>query len=264
MFCKRYRYNLSHLESQTCPECGRAFDPGNRKTFRKTVGFPKWLRRVGQGLLLLFVATLIAAGVIEWRYQQELAGVEVIEQVGGHVDWSEDAHMWAKAFSLLHKRLQHATVVNFSHSQLTTLPPEIGLLTNATELHLNNGRFTTLPPEIGKLTKLDYLDMGDNLITSLPPEIGKLTSLTEWYLYDSKLTALPPEISELASLAYLNLAGNPITDADLEHLKSLRNLLYIDISGANVTKDGVASLMKALPNCEIESNFSFPTKGQAQ
>jgi len=39
MFCKRCRYNLKAIESRTCPECGRAFDPQNPKTYRTSAGF---------------------------------------------------------------------------------------------------------------------------------------------------------------------------------------------------------------------------------
>ena len=46
-----------------------------------------------------------------------------------------------------------------------------------------------------------------------------------------------------------------ITDTDLEHLKSLEGLKHLDISGTKVTKEGVAALKKALPKCEITSDF---------
>ena len=58
---------------------------------------------------------------------------------------------------------------------LTSLPPEIGLLTNLTYLDLENNELTSLPPEIGLLTNLTTLDLGSNELTSLPPEIGTLT-----------------------------------------------------------------------------------------
>jgi hypothetical protein len=53
----------------------------------------------------------------------------------------------------------------------------------------------------------------------------------------------------------MNLGDNPITDVDLEHLKPLKNLKQLELSGTSVTKEGVESLRKALSNCEILSDF---------
>ncbi|MEA1863648.1 MAG: leucine-rich repeat domain-containing protein [Euryarchaeota archaeon] len=96
------------------------------------------------------------------------------------------------------------------NNQLTTLPPEIGKLTNLTWLNLHDNQLTTLPPEIGKLTNLTWLNLHDNQLTALPSEIAELKSLTVLYLSYNKLTALPLEISELKSLTTLYLGENPL------------------------------------------------------
>ena len=232
MFCKRCRYNLKLIASRACPECGRAFDPENPRTYRKRVGMPKFVRRLGKVAVGLLVVGLIALAVIEWRYQQELAAAEVMEQAGGQVEWSDDAHQWAEGIPFLHERLQHVVVLGLTDNQLPTLPPEIGELTKLEWLNLFNNQLTTLPPVLWKLTKLEGLHLAYNQLTTLPPEIGKLTEL-KW----------------------LWLEGNPITDADLEHLKSLKNLETLDLSETKVTKEGVAALKQALPRCVIKSDF---------
>ncbi len=48
MYCKQCRYPLSQLRTPACPECGRAFDPGDARTFRRVAGrarlsFKTWL-----------------------------------------------------------------------------------------------------------------------------------------------------------------------------------------------------------------------------
>jgi Leucine rich repeat len=58
-------------------------------------------------------------------------------------------------------------------NRLSSLPPEIGKLTNLQELVLSNNRLSSLPPEIGTLTSLQWLDLSNNQI-SLPLEIDKL------------------------------------------------------------------------------------------
>jgi len=95
-------------------------------------------------------------------------------------------------------------------------------------------------------------------LTTLPPEVGKLTNLTSLYLDGNRLTSLPPEIGQLTTLTGLYLWGNPITDAGLEHLKSLENLERLGLHSTNVTKQGVAALKQALPNCDIYSDYGPP------
>jgi hypothetical protein len=46
--------------------------------------------------------------------------------------------------------------------------------------------------------------------------------------------------------------GTAMTDAGLEHLKSLTNLFDLVIDGTEVTPEGVKKLQEALPDCEIE------------
>ena len=101
----------------------------------------------------------------------------------------------------------------------------------------------------------EELDLVDIQLTTLPPEIGKLTKLTWLHLDGNQLTTLPPEIGKLTKLVVLYLDRNPITDTDLEHLKSMKRLKELHLNGTKVTKQGVAALKQALPNCAIVSDF---------
>jgi len=58
----------------------------------------------------------------------------------------------------------------------SSLPPEIGKLTNLIELWLGN-KLTKLPPEIGNLKNLTILHLNNNGLTSLPSEIGNVAKL---------------------------------------------------------------------------------------
>jgi Leucine-rich repeat (LRR) protein len=78
-------------------------------------------------------------------------------------------------------------------------------------LDLSMLRLTSLPPEIGQLTNLKILDLYSNRLTSLPPEIGQIIGMTELMLFGNQLTSLPPEICQLTNLTNLNLGNNLLT-----------------------------------------------------
>jgi Leucine-rich repeat (LRR) protein len=44
------------------------------------------------------------------------------------------------------------------------------------KLYLDKNQLTSLPAEIGQLTELTTLYLGGNNLTGLPPEIGQLTA----------------------------------------------------------------------------------------
>lgn len=62
------------------------------------------------------------------------------------------------------------------------------------ELDLSDRVLTTLPAEIGQLTNLQRLDLHHNQLITLPAELGELTNLKTLILLQNKLTALPAEI----------------------------------------------------------------------
>ncbi len=86
-------------------------------------------------------------------------------------------------------------------NRLTTLPKEIGNLTNLTNLSLSNNELVTLPKEIGNLTKLEILNLQDNQLTTLSHTIGNLKNLKSLnILNNTNLTILPNEVEKLQNL----------------------------------------------------------------
>ncbi|WP_414518908.1 COR domain-containing protein, partial [Nostoc sp. PCC 9305] len=110
--------------------------------------------------------------------------------------------------------------------QLSSLPPEIGQLTNLQSLHLNSNQLNSLPPEIGQFTKLQFLNLNGNQLSSLPPEIGQLTKLRTLYLNGNQLSSLPPEIGQLTKLQSLYLDGNQLSSLppEIGQLTKLQSL----------------------------------------
>lgn len=109
------------------------------------------------------------------------------------------------------ERAGRIQILAFSHRPVTTLPKELGVLTELTQLYVDSTGLTALPTEIGELTKLQVLFMGGNQLTGLPASIGNLKKLTTLTLENNKLTSLPSEIGGLDSLSVLNLPHNSLT-----------------------------------------------------
>jgi len=99
-----------------------------------------------------------------------------------------------------------------SYKKITTIPPEIGLLTHLEVLNLGGNQIKKIPPEIGQLTNLKRLELWRNDITKIPPEIGLLTHLEVLGLYGNQITVIPPEIKKLTNLRQLSLSNNLIKE----------------------------------------------------
>ena len=56
----------------------------------------------------------------------------------------------------------------------------------------------------------------------------------------------------MTKLGWLYLSNTKVSDAGLEHLKEMKELRYLGLTGTNVTDKGVKELQAALPDCKIE------------
>lgn len=59
-------------------------------------------------------------------------------------------------------------------------------------------------------------------------------------------------IGQITSLRRLRVNGKDITDAGLEYLQGLTNLVYLYVYAEGSTEEGYKRLKQALPNCEID------------
>ncbi len=126
-------------------------------------------------------------------------------------------------------RLTNLTALYLHNNQLTSLPAQMANLTNLTLLSLNNNQLTELPAQIGKLRNLTTLKLTENQLTELPVQIGRLKNLTELWLQDNQLTGLPAEIGQLTNLTNLYLFMNQLTEVPTEigRLEKLE-ILYLE------------------------------------
>ncbi len=119
-------------------------------------------------------------------------------------------------------------------NQLTTLPAEIGNLTQLLELNTGVNPLTTVPPEIGKLTNLKSLYIYKTQIATIPAEISHLTNLDTFQLQENQLTNIPVEIENLTNLRAFHLGRNPNL-ISLPQINGGGPKGYIDLRGSAVT-----------------------------
>lgn len=90
--------------------------------------------------------------------------------------------------------------LDLSSQHLSSLPPEIGSLSNLYVLDLAHNELSSLPPEIGSLTNLRFLNLSNNNISVLPREIGLLENLLEIDIFANPLPIIPLEVWLLPGL----------------------------------------------------------------
>ena len=113
-----------------------------------------------------------------------------------------------------------------SGNQLTSVPAEIGQLSNLQGLYLIGNQLTSVPTEIGQLSNLQELFLGHNQLMTVPAEIGQLNNLLLLDLYNIQLTAVPAEIGQLSNLQTLRLEGNQlmVVPTEIGQLSNLQEL----------------------------------------
>ncbi|MDZ8104769.1 MAG: COR domain-containing protein [Nostoc sp. DedQUE12a] len=146
------------------------------------------------------------------------------------------------------------TELNLSGKGLTTLPAEIGRLTDLRSLNLNSNQLNSLPREIGKLTNLQSLGLGSNQLSSLPSEFGQLSNLQSLDLGSNRLSSLPSEIGQLTNLRSLNLRSNQLSSLPGE-IGQLTNLqfLYFDNNQLSSLRGEIGQLTN-LRSLNLSSN----------
>lgn len=79
--------------------------------------------------------------------------------------------------------------MDVAENNLTSIPEEIGTLTNLKYLRLSRNPITpTIPDSIGNLTRLNMLRLFQTDITSVPETVTKLVNLVELDFGETKVT----------------------------------------------------------------------------
>ncbi|KAJ7515904.1 hypothetical protein O6H91_22G033900 [Diphasiastrum complanatum] len=125
------------------------------------------------------------------------------------------------------------TVAMFSQNNLTSIPLEIGRLTNLNWLFLGKNKFVgEVPSQLITLTNLTILDLKANSFSgSIPAFLSKLKALEYLYLQRNMFNgSIPPELSELSNLIYFDLSDNLFTGpipSSLGNLSTTMQFLFL-------------------------------------
>ncbi len=117
--------------------------------------------------------------------------------------------------------------LTINDNDLTNLPAAIFTLSNLRKLQVQSNSLSNLPFGISNLNQLVELDLRNNQIGELPEEIGQVKSLVKLHLWGNNIISLPPEIGNLSSLQELYLKGNRLRNLPTQITKL--KLKYIDV-----------------------------------
>lgn len=149
-------------------------------------------------------------------------------------------------------QLSNLIKLDLQFNNLASLPESIGNLSNLQTLNLFNNSLTSLPNSIGNLTKLQTLVLGFNQLTSLPTSFSKLSSLKELELTFNNLGSLPESIGHLSNLQKLGLHNTKLTSLP-QSIGKLPNLKELTISSNNINPD----IVKKFPNIKNITKLYF-------
>jgi len=157
-----------------------------------------------------------------------IEGQEAFEEQGFYNDdnnWIDTLIKWADE-----SNLDPLKTNDHPSCPCTGFPRDPKQIRNLESLHITNSNISYLPPELGMMKKLNKIILDRNNIDSLPKELCYLPYLIRLDIDDNNIATLPREISNLVSLQILSLQNNKIVDLPIEMLK-LSNLRRLDLCG---------------------------------
>ena len=118
-------------------------------------------------------------------------------------------------------------VITALKNRLTSVPAEMGKLSNLQSLYLGENQLQELPDSFENLENLETLDLSQNQFSEFPQVILKMSGLRTLCLNHNYLTSFPFEIKNLTELEKVFFGGNSFQIETLP--KTLGNLkLHMD------------------------------------
>lgn len=172
----------------------------------------------------------LVEAIISNKHQEQIRQIieeqEALEEkdfTDNDSSWIDTLIKWAND-----SNLEQLKIVGDPSCPYTGFPRDRKKVKNLEFLHLTNSNISYLPPELGMLKKLNYIFLDENNIDSIPKELCFLPNLIRIDIDGNNITTLPREISNLTTLQILSLRNNKLKDLPIEMLQ-LRNLRKLDL-----------------------------------
>uniref|UniRef100_A0AAF5DHB9 Disease resistance R13L4/SHOC-2-like LRR domain-containing protein n=1 Tax=Strongyloides stercoralis TaxID=6248 RepID=A0AAF5DHB9_STRER len=149
-----------------------------------------------------------------------------------------------------------STRLDFNSASIESIPPVIGeLYGQISELFLYKNKLSTLPSEIGHLTNLKILGLSENNLVSLPDTLSQLHKLETLDLRHNKFSEnIPAVIYKIPSLEKLWLRYNHIKNVSKD-IKNLINVRMIDLRNNNISElPSEIGCLSSMTICLLSSN----------
>jgi len=124
-------------------------------------------------------------------------------------------------------QLTNLHALDLFQNEIASLPDEIGSLSSLLLLAIGSNKMTTIPEVVGTLSTLTGLDFASNQLTSIPTFIGSLSNLSLLEFFNNQLVSIPPEIGNLSELVHLFLGENQLSSlpSEIQQLAKLEILV---------------------------------------
>lgn len=256
MYCRKCNYQLLGLSENRCPECGRPFDPADRRTFyphTRSQARSWWIKRIAWSLATaVLLAAIFIAACFAWVYRQY------------HPDWqAEQQAISALRGAAPNTSFAYAVTPRSNSPFLYRLTAPLAYLRNRVWWIKVTG-----PPrsgvDLGHLAafkQCDSVSLVDLKITD--DQLKHLEHLTRLTWLSVTRNALVTDgglvhLRGLTSLGNLELTGTSVTGTGFKHLRRLTRLRYLSledtpIQGGNLLRLTVPGTLKELllENCPI-------------
>lgn len=207
--------------------------------------------------LALLIGAALAILLIPYQREQRLIGL--ILKSGGMVQAKNVGppllREWAGGISKLFERAESVILVGPVDPEIWAL---LGESSNVRWLDADKAVVTDDDlKSIGRITSIERLYLGNTGVTDAG--LAHLQGLSELRQLSVDNTLVGDaglaHVAKFTNLQQLSLTHTRVTDPGLDHLHGLSNLKRLSVNTEKVSREGVAAVKAALPNCKIDPEF---------